>query len=235
MKLPHITSKQQEILLLIYRFRFLNRIQIQKLLNHKNPKNTNVWLKDLTDKGLIRRIYERKVGINAPAIYFISTAGIKFLRSLEGIEKSYLKRLSQENRRSDQFIKQCIVIADLYLNLNDQNHPGFKFYTNTDFPLNGVIRQLSPSCAYVIEQNGQPKHVTCEIFRDGTPRFALRSRILEYINFFSAIEGQEILVNLYCPNDKLAKYVDTFSSKALRDEETENIRFNVFSLHATYG
>ena len=38
MKLPKITTKQEEILALLYRYRFLNRIQIQTLMHHKDHK-----------------------------------------------------------------------------------------------------------------------------------------------------------------------------------------------------
>ena len=69
MLLPTITNKQKEILLLLYRFRFLNRIQIQTLLNNKDYKNINLWLKDLTTKNYTGKIFERTPGINKPAIY----------------------------------------------------------------------------------------------------------------------------------------------------------------------
>ena len=46
----NLTKKQLEILTLLYRFRFLNRSQIQKLLNHKKISRINIWLKDLADK-----------------------------------------------------------------------------------------------------------------------------------------------------------------------------------------
>ena len=38
-----ITQKQQEILTLIYKYRFLNRIQIQKFLNHKYHKRSDKY------------------------------------------------------------------------------------------------------------------------------------------------------------------------------------------------
>ena len=50
MTIPYITPKQQEIPKLIYKFRFLNRIQIQTLLNHKDKRRINSWLKDLSEK-----------------------------------------------------------------------------------------------------------------------------------------------------------------------------------------
>jgi hypothetical protein len=48
-----ITPQQQQILPLLYRFRFLDRSQIQKSMNHKNHKRILIWLNDLNDK--IRR------------------------------------------------------------------------------------------------------------------------------------------------------------------------------------
>ena len=50
MTIPYIAAKQQEIPKLIYKFRFLNRIQIQTLLNHKDKRRINSWLKDLSEK-----------------------------------------------------------------------------------------------------------------------------------------------------------------------------------------
>jgi hypothetical protein len=96
MTLPNITKRQQDILLQLYRFRFLNRKHIQALLTQKDYKNTNAWLKDLTEKEYIGKIFERKAGSTEPAIYFLSKNGIKFLHALDGIEKETLKKLRQE-------------------------------------------------------------------------------------------------------------------------------------------
>lgn len=57
MNLPKITMRQKEILDLLYKHRFLNRIQIQALLGHKDYKNVNLWLKDLREKQYVEWIY----------------------------------------------------------------------------------------------------------------------------------------------------------------------------------
>ena len=225
MQLPTITNKQKEILLLLYRFRFLNRIQIQKLLKHKNPKNTNVWLKDLTTKSYTKRIFEKRAGINEPAIYFISTNGIKFLKSMEGCEKEYLKKLYQESRRSNAFIGQCILIAETYLNLESQNLKGLKFYTQSDFPQNGIIRDLLPGFAYIQEINTKIEHYTCELLKEGLPRFAIRARIKKYLEFFPQNNTNKINIIFICPTDSIQKYVDKFARKFLEDENIEDINF----------
>ncbi|QQS43873.1 replication-relaxation family protein [Candidatus Roizmanbacteria bacterium] len=219
MQLPTITNKQKEILLLLHRFRFLNRIQIQTMLRHKDPKNTNVWLKDLTDKNYTSRIFERKAGINEPAIYFIDKNGIKFFSSAEGADKKSLRKLYQEKRRSQAFIDQCILIAQVYIKLQDQNLPGFKFYTQSDFPSNGLIRDLLPSFAYVVNDNENIKHYTCEIIKENTPRFAIRSRIEQFIEFFK--DQPDMTIVFISQSEKLRQYIEKHSAKVQASEETE--------------
>jgi hypothetical protein len=77
MNLPKITKKQQEILRLLYTYRYLNRIQIQALLHHKNRRRINEWLSDLQDKHYVEWIYstdfEQKT---KPAMYYLGSNAI---------------------------------------------------------------------------------------------------------------------------------------------------------------
>ena len=95
------TPKQLNILLLLYRFRFLNRIQIQKLLNHKDPRRINTWLKDLTGKTIIGRHYSTKLKENTkPAIYYLMTKSKSLLIDQNGVDnKLLLKRIYREKIR----------------------------------------------------------------------------------------------------------------------------------------
>ncbi|MCA9344861.1 replication-relaxation family protein [Candidatus Saccharibacteria bacterium] len=70
--IPKITHKQTEILDLIYTHRFLNRIQIQAFLKHKDKKTINLWLKDLRQKDYINWIYNKHhfAEKTKPAIYY---------------------------------------------------------------------------------------------------------------------------------------------------------------------
>ena len=82
MKLPKLTKKQAEILTLLYTYRFLNRIQIQALMNHKDKKTINIWLKDLTEKNYIHRIYSTHfLEKTKPAIYYLGINGIRQLKT----------------------------------------------------------------------------------------------------------------------------------------------------------
>ncbi len=81
--LPKLTKKQQEILRLLYSFRFLNRIQIQAFLCHKDPKTINLWLRDLRAKGYVEWIYSTHFAEKTkPAIYYLGLNGVRHLRTL---------------------------------------------------------------------------------------------------------------------------------------------------------
>jgi len=122
--LPNITNKQQEILNLTYKFRFLNRIQIQQLLKHKDRRRINTWLKDLVEKQYLNRIYSNNIGENIkPAIYYASINAIRYYRAIAQ-SNSYLKKLYHDSKRSESFIAGQILIADICLDIIAINNGG---------------------------------------------------------------------------------------------------------------
>lgn len=131
MKLPKITSKQEEILELLYRYRFLNRIQIQALMHHKDYKTINLWLKDLREKQYVAWIYSNHfLEKTKPAIYYLNNNGIRHLKTfeykgdiliypLEELHKRY-----KESQRSRTFIDRSVLIAQCCIELERLNSAG---------------------------------------------------------------------------------------------------------------
>jgi len=229
MTIPNITNKQKEIILLLYRFRFLNRLQIQKLLHNKDHRNINVWLKDLTLKKYVGRIYDHSYQKNTlPAKYFISTNAIKYLKTLENIDASLLKKFRQEKRRSNGFIDKSIFIADIYLKLlalESLKDTDFKFYTQQDFPKNGVIRDLLPDFAYVYKAKKHLEHFVGEVFSEKMPRYAIRGRINKYIEYFENDEGRPTNIIFICKNDLTLNFIKKHIYRHFRDEGSINANF----------
>ena len=118
---PKVTPKQLEILLYLYRFRFLNRSHIQKLLHHKDPKTINVWLKNLTQKNVIGRHYSTKLKENTkPAIYFLVAKSRYLLIEEPGVDEKLLKkRIYREKTRSQRFVNHSLTLADFYLSTTE--------------------------------------------------------------------------------------------------------------------
>jgi hypothetical protein len=198
-ELPKLTKKQQVILKLLYRFRFLNRIQIQAFLEHKDSKTINLWLRDLRAKGYVEWIYSTHFAEKTkPAIYYLGLNGVRHLRTLtrtseneagetvllpayppEEIRKRYKKPT-----RSQTYIDRCILIAECCIALeraNTKNEPGSKklhFYhqTEADYLLDRSYYHFILESELI-----QPSLVFCKdkLDDDGKEETTLESYILE--------------------------------------------------------
>lgn len=210
MKDTKITKKQKEILDLIYKFRFLNRTQIQTLLKHKTYNRINFWLKDLVEKDYLGRRIENESKLNnTPAIYFLRKNGIRFLKTQDSTETEYLTKLYQESTRSKKFISNCILIADCYIYLIQKHtNPDFRFYTRSEYSVGGIIKEISPF--FVFRKGEGENYFVVEIFPE-KPRFYIRKRLNDYAVFFTKSDwvNQEVppTILFICPNNDIEEYV----------------------------
>lgn len=223
MTLPHITPKQQEILLYLYRFRFLSSIQIQKILHNKDRRNINIWLKDLVVNNYIGRKYENTLTDNAkPARYFLAVNGIRYLKTQQ---KDNLTKLRREKYRSDNFIEECLFIAQCYLQtLFDTTQEGstFNFYTKNDYAIDSLIGQLKPHFVRVKHLKKKDCFYVYELFSENIPRFFIRSRIEHYFDFFKNVDWTKTQLppNIFfiCPDEKIEKYILYFAKKTQQEQ-----------------
>ena len=79
-----ITTKQEDILQLLYVYRFLDRKQRQLAMNHTDKRRVLAWLKDLREKHYVEWIYSTDFAEKTkPAIYYLSLNGVRYLKTLE--------------------------------------------------------------------------------------------------------------------------------------------------------
>lgn len=135
-ELPKLTKKQQVILRLLYRYRFLNRIQIQALMGHKDPKTINLWLRDLRAKGYVEWIYSTHFAEKTkPAVYYLGLNGVRHLRALTRTGEDEdgkaivlpvyppeeLRKRYKEPTRSQTYVDHCILVAECCITLEQTN------------------------------------------------------------------------------------------------------------------
>jgi len=233
MEKNNLTKKQLEILTLLYRFRFLNRSQIQQLLNHKKISQINIWLKDLYDKKIIGRNYSNKLGDNIkPAIYYLKAKSKNYLVDQLEEDDKMMKRIYGEKNRSQKFINHCLLSADFYLSLKKSPEDRqIYFYTKLDL-LNHDYLPLNHADAYVATKKGKKiKRYFLEIIDEGTPRFVIRTKIKQYLEYYDANTWQEATshpfpkILLLCPNDLIKKYLHSFIPKIMAEENQTEIDF----------
>src|SRR3989344_647752 len=132
-KTPY-TTKQKEITNYLYRFRFLNTNQIQKLMNHNLPTRIQEWLKSLKDKGYIGTNYKRESFEegNRPAIYFLKPKARQILKNEENFDAEVFNpRIYKESRREEKFVNHKLFVANMYLFFIEQKEKdeSIKFFT----------------------------------------------------------------------------------------------------------
>jgi hypothetical protein len=236
-KLPTITKKQESIITLIFRFRFLDRIQIQKILNHKDYKTINDWLRDLTEKEYICRIYDpRHAGNTKPAIYFIAKNGIAYIKFQNGGDSKVVQKLYREKTRSKSFIEACQLLADIYLDLKGRtnNQASFEISVRSDYPthaMGDLLSEILPHAFIEQRANNQTKQYFLETFIN-QPAELLRMRIKKYISYYQASEweaetGKPFPTILFvCPDEKTLTYIKQYTKTKLKmlDEPELNIQ-----------
>lgn len=212
MTLTKITQKQQSILTLLYRFRFLNRIQIQILLHHKYHKRIIDWLNDLTEKECIGKIYSTKYGeINKPAIYYISINGIRYLKAL-GYPAEQLNHLYKEKEKSESLVSKHILIANICMDLQNKGDANTKYLSATygdladkNYKFNFLV-ELAPDLLFVKVSKNMKKYYVLEILDDTLPNYSIRKKIQNYIDFYFSNSwedntGEDFPVLLFvCPD-----------------------------------
>jgi len=248
MTIPYITPKQREIPKLIYKFRFLDRKQIQKLLNHKDKRRINSWLKDLSEKDYLEKVPKDNTFAerSKPTIYRIGINGIRFLSIQDDCSKEIIKKLYKNKNRSDGFINQCILLCDIYLTLQNKNinqdNLSYEAITSSDFiypksPFH-FITNLSPNLIYKEvkkHKKGTPsRYYLIETFEQTLPRYSIRKRIRTYLEFYYSnlwednINKDFPILKFICPTKSELIYTKRYTKKLLQDYQNPtdlHIRF----------
>jgi len=225
-----ITPKQLEIILLLYKFRFLNTHQFKTLLKHKDIRRINSWLKDLNNKKIIFRIYSKKIGENTkPAIYCLDSGSKKIVQEQKEFNHSFLNRLYKEKNRSKEFINHSLFISSLYLHflkLAENNKSKFEFLTKTT--LVDLFTDI-----YLTVNN---KEYLIEIWDKKEPDFVLRKKIKKLINHFVYGDWPQKnnkdfpTILLFCLNEKNKDYLNSFITQFLIEEGNFKLNFLLTSL-----
>lgn len=230
-----ITPKQQTILILLYRFRFLTCHQIQQLLNHKNHHWVQHWLNQLTANQYqyLKRTHDPR-SVTQAVIYSLGTKGRKYLKkqAIADVKPKLLDRVWREGGLSESFRQRCLLITDIYLSLlaqTMQNQAKIHFYTKTDLHGINYLINPSPDVYFANEKSsGEAKRFFLDIF-DNIPPAAIRQRVRQYFDYYDSQDWQDHTAKpfpeiiLVCPNDRLKHHLFGYIQKRLEDEPSLSI------------
>lgn len=201
MKLTKITKKQQAIIELLYKHRFLNRIQIQALMGHKDYKTINVWLKDLREKQYLEWIYSTDFTEKTkPAIYYLGINGIRLLKEVSGHPAEELRKRYRESSRSQSFIDTGILLGDCCIDLERQHAKQIDetvYYYELEPQYSGGYYEfiteselIKPKLCFCKDKYDPElsDYVTVqsyllEVFEATLPRYRVRKRLKNYLEY----------------------------------------------------
>jgi hypothetical protein len=228
-----IKDKQTEILLNLYRFRFLNRNQIQQLLNHKKHNRIIKWLNELAKEKYVNCEFERKFGA-IPSVYCLGTKARKELKKRKEIKEKLLERVYQEKNSSQEFKAHNMAIADIYLSLVDltkKHDAKLNFYTAVDLTDMKYLVLPHPDAYFSIEQKKFTKRYFLDVFNLNSSEKWLFKRVKQYFKYYEEEYWQdhnqnpfpEIIFVYY--DLKTKKELEKIIRKNLEDEE--NLPFSL--------
>jgi Replication-relaxation len=247
MTLPKITNKQQEILRLLYRYRYLDRIQIQQLMGHKDKRRVIAWLKDLRDKGYVEWIYSTNfIEKSKPAIYYQGLNGIRYLKTVQSDDDGTISSLYpleevrkryRDGQRSRTFIDHCLLVADCCIELEAANtkQPSkvrYKYLAeadyldpDSDYHFLAEHEKLRPDLC-IIKQKGQvTTNYLLEVIDATLPLYRLKFRLKAYVDYLSSYEWEseepQPIILLVFPNLNDLIYAKRRIKKLLLDEYDE--------------
>ena len=228
-----LKDRQLEILMLLYRFRFLNRVQIQQLLNHRNHTLVIHWLNELTEQKYLYSFFKKELG-NIPTVYYLGTKAKKILTGKDEIKEKILKRVYQEKKSSQAFKNHCMCVAGIFISLaklTDSNKAKLTFYTNVDLTDIKYLPLPHPDAYFSIQQKESVKRYFLDIFNPGVSNKWIYKRIKQYFKYYDEDYWQEHNKNPFpeiifvCFDEKTKKNLIKNIKKGLEDEE--NLKFSL--------
>ena len=250
MTLPTITKKQLEILLLVYNYRFIDRKQLQTILNHKNHRRIHSWLNDLVTKQCIVRIYSTKMPENTkPAVYYLGKYGRKLLAKhftemyrddgeIKDTMLYQLKNTYKDSQRTEVFRTISLALVDCHIALtkySQENDLSLSFYSPTKCAAYTLFEKFD-GYIKVQKKRGKLKRYILLYFTNRTPRRFIRYRIPEIIKFLEHEWGYETdvptpAILCVCSNLPIRNYVKKVWETKLEYYNYPELKINITTLH----
>ncbi len=243
MTLPNTTKKQQEIITLIPRFRFLDRTHIQSFLHHKDKKRINNWLKDLTEQKYLKRIYDNQIiGKNRrSAIFSLDNNGVRFIKTQGIWDAAFIHKLYFDKDRSDTFIEHCLLIATMCTEFEKKESDilHYEYATESDFcdpdsPFHFLKEAELPIdlCFSKKEKRRKIKHFLLTFFDATLPRYRLRKRIRDYKEYYYGNDWENntdstfpIVLFVFQTKQRLI-YAKRYTKTLLDDDKPDDLSIN---------
>lgn len=191
-----ISSRKRDILLLLYRFRFLHSKQLQFLLSQKAHSRMRIWLTELKELGFIGSMYiPTTIQGRLPTIYYLEKNGLSCIRSIE-TNRSFTRMLWRDNIPRFSLLQHSLAAADLSIAIAKHCKETKIFYSlHTKAELSTITNHpfIQPDLFLKLTQ----KAYFLELDRETESEYKIGIKIKNYLRFYSGNSWHNFQKSLY--------------------------------------
>ena len=207
-----LNSKQLYLLILIYKFRYVNSKLISKYIG-LTASTVNSSLKILVDLGYISRFYDKSYKLAGKgATYYLTLKGINFFKTDPRINLHSLKLMYKNKSLSDVSIDHHLLIIDIYIKFRSKFKDGYLIYGK--YEIYGKDPYPNPPPDIFIQKTESFVNARSDFFIDifeDTPPFVIQKRLKAIMEHLEDGEYQESTKRAYpsiliiCADEKIEK------------------------------
>lgn len=181
-----VSSQQQRVLKLLFKFRFISAQLLSQVMGISRP-GVYQTLEPLVEKKLVVKVYEDDFRIDRkPAYYYLSKQGVTTVRKLMDVKESVVHTLYKNDTATPEFIDHCLATAHCYVFLHRFLPTDTNIFTKAEINRFGQFPKNRPDL-YIRTPDGKEAIIA---IIDDKPLYIARKRLDEIIQH-SEDEGWE--------------------------------------------
>ena len=182
-----LTLRQQNVLVLLYRYRFLTSDRLAMLVGQKHSDVSRIQLNRLCGAGYIGRRYDSSYKLRGKAAsYYLRPQGITALKKIALEHKRVvltdrvIKSIYNDSTASDVFVDHCLTILDTSSYLYKLYGSSFRSFTRSELAQFDYFPTLAPEL-YTAVDILPLQHSFVDVYTQHVKPFVLLRKIRQYI------------------------------------------------------
>jgi hypothetical protein len=224
-----LNDKQKDILLILYKFRFITVELVVKYQKDISRRYTNTRLRILLEQEYIGRNYDANYRIDRKqAIYYLLPNGINFLKKDPDLNSIVLNTIYDDKKRTSQFINHCLDFLKLYLKLHDLYGSSLSFYSKSEQAEYDYFPRPLPDAYFILETEQTSSQYMLEIVEASTQSWVIKKTLKRYINHVESGDWDETdsdypTLLLVCETPSLERRIQQQATKLLDNSDTDEL------------
>lgn len=178
-----LNSEQLAVLQWLYKSRFSTSKQIAKHLLKPNHKGIQNKLQILEEQGYIGKHYDKTYKLAGRAAeYFLTPKGARQLPA-DSVNEWAIKSLYKNKTLSQDFIKHCLNLADLTLQLQAIYGDKLRLFTRTDMAAYDYFPTWTPDLFLNVKAGSNRRRYFLDLWDDTQPFFVSVRKTRNYIKY----------------------------------------------------